>query len=84
MLPSRAFFFLRHGQTDWNAQGRIQGHTNTPLNDTGRAQARAAAGLLADRTIARIISSPLDRALKTATIVAERLHLPLHVDERLK
>jgi 2,3-bisphosphoglycerate-dependent phosphoglycerate mutase len=84
MLPPRPFFFLRHGQTDWNAQGRIQGHTDVPLNATGVAQAQAAAGRLAGRGIDWIVSSPLARARATADFVAARLGLPVHLDDDLK
>jgi broad specificity phosphatase PhoE len=84
MLPARRFIFLRHGQTEWNRLGRIQGHTDIPLNDTGIAQAHAAARRLAPEPIDRIVASPLARALDTARIAAEHLHRPLHVDAALK
>jgi|RhiMethySRZTD1v2_1073278.scaffolds.fasta_scaffold05050_16 broad specificity phosphatase PhoE len=84
MLPPRPFFFLRHGQTDWNAQGRIQGHTDVPLNATGVAQAQAAAGRLQGRGIDWIVSSPLARARSTAEFVARRLGLPVQLDDDLK
>jgi hypothetical protein len=42
-IPKRDFYFLRHGQTDWNAEGRFQGHSDVPLNAIGLPQARAAA-----------------------------------------
>lgn len=77
------FFVLRHGQTDWNVQARLQGSTDIPLNDTGRAQARLAAELLEGLGITRIVASPLSRALETARIVGERLALTPDIDERL-
>jgi probable phosphoglycerate mutase/uncharacterized phosphatase len=83
MLPRRPFLFLRHGQTDWNLEGRFQGHTDIPLNATGLAQAHGAAERLARQPITAIVSSPLVRASKTAAIVAERLGLPLHIDPEL-
>ena len=69
-LPARAFWFLRHGETDWNAQGRSQGNVDIPLNQTGVAQAHAAAALLRGRGIASVVSSPLSRARDTAATVA--------------
>ena len=41
-IPKRSFYFLRHGQTDWNAEGRFQGHADVPLNEVGLAQAELA------------------------------------------
>lgn len=60
----------RHGETDWNREGRFQGHANPPLNAMGREQAAGLADALAARELAAIYSSPLLRALETARIVA--------------
>lgn len=79
----RLFYFLRHGQTDWNVEGRMQGQTDIPLNETGIAQARAAADHYAAHPVDRIVSSPLQRAAVTARHVAERLSVPLSFDDRL-
>jgi uncharacterized phosphatase len=67
---------VRHGQTDWNVSGRIQGSSDIPLNDVGRRQARDAANALADRRWGRLYTSPLSRAAETADIFAARLGLP--------
>ncbi|MBN9263091.1 MAG: histidine phosphatase family protein [Hyphomicrobium sp.] len=83
MIPKRPFYFLRHGETDWNREGRYQGHADVPLNAAGLAQAKAAGEALAGAEITRIVTSPLVRALKTAAVVAERLERPLHVDRGL-
>lgn len=83
-LPAISFWYLRHGETDWNAQGLSQGNVDIPLNPTGLAQARAAAGLLKGRGIASIVSSPLSRARVTAEIVAEALGLPVAIDNDLR
>jgi len=69
------FWFLRHGETDWNAQGLSQGHTDIPLNAVGLAQAQRAARTLGGCGIATIVSSPLSRARVTAEIAAEALGL---------
>ncbi|HQT77121.1 MAG: histidine phosphatase family protein [Rhodospirillales bacterium 20-64-7] len=79
-----AFWFLRHGETDWNAQGLSQGNVDIPLNETGLAQARSAALLLRNRGVTSILSSPLSRAKDTADIVARELGLPVDVDEGLR
>ena len=75
---------VRHGETDWNAAGRLQGHTDRPLNDFGRAQARGLAEQLANDGIAVIYASDLARARETAEIVAERLALPVLIDADLR
>ena len=79
------FWFLRHGETDWNAEGRSQGRTDIPLNGVGLAQAgRAARTLAATGGIATIVASPLIRARVTAEIAAEALGLPVEFDEGLQ
>jgi 2,3-bisphosphoglycerate-dependent phosphoglycerate mutase len=78
------FWFLRHGETDWNAQGISQGNVDIPLNKTGIAQARAAAQKLRNRGIATIVSSPLSRARVTAELVGEVLGLPVASDPDLR
>jgi broad specificity phosphatase PhoE len=79
-----AFWFLRHGETDWNAQNLSQGAVDIPLNETGLAQARSASLLLRGRGIRSIISSPLTRAKVTADIAAAQLGLPVQIDDGLK
>lgn len=69
--------FVRHGQTDWNRDGLLQGSSDIPLNDTGRAQARDAFMTLRSRPWDVVVSSPLKRARETARIIAEGLGIPL-------
>ncbi|RWR20655.1 histidine phosphatase family protein [Microbacterium enclense] len=67
---------VRHGETDWNAGGRVQGSTDIPLNDTGRAQAREVAATLAADLTGRdvvVVSSDLSRAAETADTIADAL-----------
>jgi probable phosphoglycerate mutase len=71
------FAFIRHGQTDWNRDDRLQGSSDIPLNDVGRAQAHEAATLLADGGWEAIVSSPLSRARETAQIIATDLGIEL-------
>jgi len=72
-------YLVRHGETDWNRARRIQGSTDIPLNDTGRAQAAATGSLLARRSWSAVYASPLVRAYETAAIIADELGLPAPV-----
>lgn len=82
---SKFTYWIRHGETAWNALGRYQGHQDSPLTDLGRQQAIASARNLRDRGITRLYSSPLRRAFETAEIFAEVLKLKrVHADERLR
>jgi probable phosphoglycerate mutase len=83
-LTRKPFWFMRHGETNWNRDGLIQGRTNVPLNDAGLAQARAAAAVFADRGITAIRCSPLQRAHDTAKIVGEALGVPVEVVTELR
>lgn len=74
---TRRLLLVRHGETDWNAAGRFQGHTDVELNEQGRAQARALAERLHGRPITGVVSSDLRRARETAEIVSEHLAVPL-------
>ncbi len=78
------FWYLRHGQTDWNAKSWSQGNVDIPLNDIGIAQAHEAAQAMRGRGVQTIIASPLSRARVTAEIVGEALGLPVQLDEELR
>ena len=84
MLVGAPFWFMRHGETDWNRDGLIQGSTDIPLNETGWAQARAAAGVLTGRGITSVWCSPLQRARDSAGGVAAALGLPVVVEPGLR
>ena len=74
-------YFIRHGQTDWNASGRFQGISDIPLNDAGRSQSAQMAGRLADylktnetaNDPLQMLSSPLLRARQTADIICSEM-----------
>lgn len=83
-LTRQAFWYLRHGQTDWNAQNLAQGRTDIPLNAVGLAQADAAAKLLAHRGIRTIVASPLVRAKATAEAAAAVIGRPIQYDPELQ
>ncbi len=74
----------RHGETDWNAERRWQGHTDRPLNERGRAQSRALAERLDSIELAAVYSSDLERARATAAAVAERQAVPHRVHPDLR
>lgn len=68
-----SLYLVRHGETDWNAERRIQGRTDIPLNETGRAQAETTGALLARRPWDGLVSSPLSRARETARIIGSQI-----------
>jgi glucosyl-3-phosphoglycerate phosphatase len=80
----RRLVLLRHGQTEYNANSRMQGQLDTDLSDLGREQAAAAAEVLAKRQPLVIVSSDLRRALDTATALGERSGVPVAIDTRLR
>jgi len=76
-------FLVRHGQSEWNAAGRIQGQIDIQLDETGCRQAELIADRLAAEPVAAVYSSPLLRAKSTAEAIADRFHLPVQLDLRL-
>jgi probable phosphoglycerate mutase len=94
-MPAPTIYYIRHGETSWNAEGRLQGTLDIPLNELGRKQAAHAgnvlAGLLAqdgrDKQKLPFVSSPLGRARTTMELVREVLDLPpdgYGIDDRLR
>lgn len=76
-------FVVRHGETDWNVEGRYQGQADPPLNARGLAQAEEAAARLENAGIDVIYTSPLQRAAQTAEAIARRVGRPVIADPRL-
>ena len=76
-------YLLRHGETDWNAERRIQGVSDIPLNEVGLSQAEAFVQLLAGRTVHAIYASPFRRSRQTAEMLASALGLPILDESRL-
>jgi broad specificity phosphatase PhoE len=94
-MPAPTIYYIRHGETEWNALGRLQGTQDIPLNDLGRVQATHAGGVLGqlvardgrDVTKLPFVASPLGRARATMELVRETLNLPATgytVDDRLR
>jgi alpha-ribazole phosphatase len=77
-------WLVRHGQTDWNVEGRYNGQEDTPLNEVGVRQAEETAGKLAGESFTAVYASDLQRAYRTAEIITARLGLPIQTDTRLR
>lgn len=77
-------WIVRHAETAWNAEGRVQGQTDVPLSDVGHAQARALAALLAGQRFAAVYASDLQRVTQTARPAARALGLAVRIDPNLR
>ena len=84
MSEATRLLLIRHGETDWNATQRIQGHTDIPLNATGQRQAARMAQALAHEELAAVYSSDLQRAAATAAPLAQAAGLPVVHDAALR
>jgi len=83
-VDSTLILAIRHGETAWNREGRLQGHLNLPLNALGERQAERLGAALADQTIDAVYASDLDRAAVTARRVAAPHGLEVRLDTRLR
>lgn len=83
-MPVTRICLVRHGETAWNAEGRVQGQLDVPLSEIGHAQARATAAALAGERFEAVYASDLSRACQTAAPVAERLGLPVWLEPALR
>lgn len=78
------FLFIRHGETDWNVRGVMQGSNDIPLNQNGIDQAFAAASRLKALPVTKIITSPQIRARRTAEIISDAFALAIHLEHDLR
>lgn len=76
-------YVVRHGETIWNVERKVQGITDIPLTDKGRSEAKELQDLISTLNIDVVISSPLDRARETAKILIDS-KLPINTDDRIK
>ena len=83
-MSETKIILVRHGETEWNRERRMQGHSDTPLSDTGLAQAEALGRRLADSRFAALYSSDLSRAWHTAVVIAGRTGREVIADPRLR
>lgn len=83
MLIEQSFYYVRHGETAYNKEDRLQGLLDIPLNDTGIAQAHAAKRLFEGVEIGSVVCSPLIRARRTAEIICEVLDKPITIIHEL-
>jgi broad specificity phosphatase PhoE len=81
-VSTQNLYLARHGQTALNAEGRLRGLANPPLDEVGVAEAERLAAALADKGTGIVLSSPLERARRTAEIIAQAAGIPLRIDER--
>ena len=76
------WLMVRHGETEWNRQGRLQGWSDVPLGEEGRRAAEALARVLAGEGVGALYTSDLRRARDTAAVIGRPLGLPVRVDPR--
>lgn len=80
----KSFYFVRHGETDWNKTQKIMGRSDIPLNENGILQAQAVAEKIQALPIDIIISSPLKRARATAEIIGNKIHRAIAIENNLQ
>jgi broad specificity phosphatase PhoE len=83
-LPHLPFYFIRHGETDWNVSNRIMGHKDIPLNERGIKQAHESLPILKSLKFEKIWASPLLRARQTAQVISESLGVEIECRNFLK
>lgn len=84
MITLKPFYFIRHGETAWNAERKLQGQTDIPLNDSGMQQAVSLQALVSKLSVTNIFHSPLKRAAQTAELACTSLICPKVALDELK
>ena len=80
----KSFYFLRHGETDWNKQQRIMGQSDIPLNKNGVLQAKTVAEKIQVLPIDAIVTSPLKRAYATAEIIGNKIRQTIFIENNIQ
>ncbi|MBA3814398.1 MAG: histidine phosphatase family protein [Alphaproteobacteria bacterium] len=83
IIPLKPFYFIRHGETDWNRRNLIMGSQDIPLNEVGFSQAHEASSILANEGFGVIISSPRIRAKQTAEVISKKTNKMILFEEGL-
>ena len=83
-IPHIPFYFVRHGQTDWNKENKVMGQIDIPLNEIGIEQANVIAEKMTNLDISHIFASPLKRTIQTSEIIAWTTNAPITIIEELK
>ena len=83
-IPLIPFYFIRHGQTDYNLENKVMGQIDIPLNEVGLEQAKVVANKISHLEISHIVSSPLTRAMQTSEIIATNINKPITIVDELK
>lgn len=86
MKPKKpcTIYIVRHGETEWNQKNLVQGHTDIPLAEAGQKQALARAEYFKDVSFDHVVSSDMQRAMQTASILSQGRDLPLHTSSTLR
>jgi 2,3-bisphosphoglycerate-dependent phosphoglycerate mutase len=84
MITATKFTIVRHGESKWNVEGKLQGHLDSGLTESGIAQAKATGKRLVGQRFNALYSSDLGRAMQTAEIIGRYIGLPVSVDQRLR
>jgi probable phosphoglycerate mutase len=83
-LSDTTFYIVRHGETEWNEKGILQGHLDSPLSFRGTMQAKALSQYFSNVAYDKIVSSDLPRAVTTSEIIRDKNNIPIDLDKRIR